>query len=101
MATYWWWIALAIVALMWRSQGMKFTPLILMTSALTVAIPFTPDSAIFNANNAVLLVGLLWLAFWAAGRVDARHAARKALCARADEQHQQVLAGDDRSIYGE
>jgi hypothetical protein len=44
---------------------------------------------------------LLWLAFYAARRVDKRHQERAALEARADQQHAQVLAGDDRGIYGD
>ncbi|HWS91523.1 MAG TPA: hypothetical protein VN306_03195 [Mycobacterium sp.] len=45
----------------------------------------------------VLFVGLLWLAFYAARRVDAKHEERAALVARADQQHAWVLAGDDRT----
>jgi hypothetical protein len=44
---------------------------------------------------------LLWLAFYAARRVDAREHARLAIAARADRQHAWVLAGDDRGVYGE
>ena len=44
---------------------------------------------------------LLWLSFYAARRVDARHEKRAALVARADQQHAWVLAGDDRGIYGD
>jgi hypothetical protein len=50
---------------------------------------------------AVVFGLLLWLAFWAARRVDARENARTALSARADEQHAWVLAEDDRGIYGD
>jgi hypothetical protein len=32
---------------------------------------------------------------------DARTAARAAIVARADEQHKQIMAGDDRGLYGE
>lgn len=49
---------------------------------------------------ATVFVGLLWLSFWLARRVDRRHAERAAVCARADEQHAQVMAGDERGIYG-
>jgi ABC-type transport system involved in cytochrome bd biosynthesis fused ATPase/permease subunit len=49
----------------------------------------------------VLFVGMLWLAFRAARRVDKRHAARAALVARADQQHAWVLAGDERGVFGE
>lgn len=48
-----------------------------------------------------LFVGLLRLAFYAAGRVDARHEERAVLVARADQQHAWVLAGDDRGTYGD
>lgn len=41
------------------------------------------------------------LAFYTAHRVDEREAARLALAARADKRHAQILAGDDRGIYGE
>jgi ABC-type Fe3+-siderophore transport system permease subunit len=50
---------------------------------------------------AVLFGVLLWLAFYAARRVDARYDARLAIAARADQQHAWVLAGDDRGIYGD
>ena len=51
----------------------------------------------------VLVLGavLLWLAFYAARRVDERYEARAALVAGADQQHTWVLAGDDRGIYGD
>jgi hypothetical protein len=48
-----------------------------------------------------LFVGLAWLAFCAAVRIDARHEERAALVARADQQHASVLAGDDRGVYGD
>lgn len=48
-----------------------------------------------------LFVGLLWLAFYAARRVDERYEKRAALVARADQQHAWVLAGDERGIYGD
>jgi ABC-type Fe3+-siderophore transport system permease subunit len=50
---------------------------------------------------AVVFGVLLWLAFYAARRVDAREDARLATVARADRQHAWVLAGDDRGVYGE
>jgi hypothetical protein len=54
------------------------------------------------AFGAAVLFGLLlWLAFHAARRVDARERARLALAARADHQHGWVLADDDRGIYGD
>lgn len=49
----------------------------------------------------VLFGVLLWLAFYAARRVDVRDAAQRALIARADQQHRWVLTGDDRGIYGD
>lgn len=45
----------------------------------------------------LLLAGAIW---YAASRLDARDAARRAIAARADEQHAQILAGDDRGLYG-
>jgi uncharacterized membrane protein len=52
--------------------------------------------------GALVLFGLLlWLAFYAARRVDAREHARIAIVARADQQHAWTLAGDDRGTYGE
>lgn len=33
-------------------------------------------------------------------RIDARADLREALVARADEQHRQLMAGDDRGLYG-
>jgi hypothetical protein len=48
-----------------------------------------------------LFCGLLWLAFHAARRVDARYERRLALRARADAQHALIMAGDDRGIYGD
>lgn len=54
------------------------------------------------AFGAAVMFGLLlWAAFYAARRVDAREDARLAIAARADRQHAWVLAGDDRGIYGE
>jgi hypothetical protein len=54
------------------------------------------------AFGAAVLFGLLlWAAFYAARRVDAREHARIAIAARADEQHAWVLAGDVRGIYGD
>jgi hypothetical protein len=54
------------------------------------------------AFGAAVVFGLLlWAAFYAARRVDAREDARLAIVARADRQHAWVLAGDDRGIYGE
>jgi hypothetical protein len=57
---------------------------------------------ILAALGALVVFGLLlWLAFYAARRVDARENARLAIAARADRQHAWVLAGDDRGTYGE
>lgn len=54
------------------------------------------------AFGAAVMFGLLlWAAFYAARRVDAREHARSAIVARADRQHVWVLAGDDRGVYGE
>ena len=54
------------------------------------------------AFGAAVVFGLLlWAAFYAARRVDARENARCAISARADRQHAWVLAGDDRGVYGE
>jgi hypothetical protein len=54
------------------------------------------------AFGAAVMFGLLlWAAFYAARRVDAREHARIAIVARADQQHAWVLAGDDRGVYGE
>ncbi len=57
---------------------------------------------------AVLCVVLWWFVRWLDRRLgarDARRAARAAKLAaiarRADVQHAQVLAGDDRGVYGE
>lgn len=54
------------------------------------------------APGGLLLFGLLllWLAFRAADRVDARLEARLALERRAGQQHALVLAGDDRGMLG-
>jgi hypothetical protein len=49
----------------------------------------------------VLFVALLWLAFYAARRVDAGCVERAVLVARADQQHAWILAGDERGIYGD
>ena len=54
------------------------------------------------AFGAAVVFGLLlWAAFYAARRVDARENARLAIAARADRQHAWVLAGDERGVYGE
>ena len=50
---------------------------------------------------AVVFGLLLWLAFYAARRVDARENARIAMVARADQQHAWALAGDPRGLYGD
>jgi ABC-type Fe3+-siderophore transport system permease subunit len=44
---------------------------------------------------------LLWLASYAARRVDDREEARKAIAGRADQQHAWVLADDERGTFGE
>jgi hypothetical protein len=47
-------------------------------------------------------VAVLGVAAWyVTRRIDARTAARAAIVARADEQHKQIMAGDDRGLYGE
>lgn len=46
-------------------------------------------------------VVLGWLMWRAARRVDACAATRAAIAARADEQHAQIMCGDDRGIYGD
>jgi hypothetical protein len=54
------------------------------------------------AFGAAMVFGLLlWAAFYAARRVDAREHARLAIAARAEQQHAWVLADDDRGIYGD
>jgi hypothetical protein len=53
---------------------------------------------IFAIITAVLmLAGLAW---YACCRLDARDAARAAIADRADRQHAQILAGDQRGMYG-
>jgi hypothetical protein len=66
----------------------------------------------------LLLVGVVLLSYWwvivtafvaVAGfyglqwavRLAAKHARTAALAARAEEQHRQVMCGDDRGVYGE
>jgi hypothetical protein len=56
-------------------------------------------AVVFGA--AVVFGLLLWAAFYAARRVDARADARLAIAARADRQHAWVLAGDERGVYGD
>ncbi|HME17683.1 MAG TPA: hypothetical protein VKG83_19950 [Mycobacterium sp.] len=54
------------------------------------------------AFGAAVLFGLLlWLAFYAARRVDDRENARKAIAGRADQQHAWVLAADERGTFGD
>ena len=54
------------------------------------------------AFGAAVLFGLLlWAAFYAARRVDAREDARIAIVARAELQHAWVLASDERGVYGD
>jgi hypothetical protein len=48
----------------------------------------------------VLFVLLWWLASRAADRAAEQDAERDAVVARADAQHKQIMAGDDRGIYG-
>jgi hypothetical protein len=50
---------------------------------------------------AVVFGLLLWAAFYAARRVDAREHAHAAIVARADQQHAWILAGDDRGVHGD
>jgi hypothetical protein len=54
---------------------------------------------VFAAILGVLLLGCA--AWYVSQRLDARDAARRALVARADQQHAWVVAGDDRGIYGD
>jgi hypothetical protein len=50
----------------------------------------------------ILGIVVLGIAGWLLARhLDARDAALAAIRARADEQHAQILAGDERGIYGE
>ena len=76
--------------------GALFTVLIavgaIVKFALWIAIAF---------GGLVLFGLLLWAAFYAARRVDARENACVAIAARADQQHAWVLAGDDRGVYGQ
>ena len=54
------------------------------------------------AFGAAVLFGLLlWLAFYAARRVDNRENARTATAGRADQQHAWVLADDERGTFGD
>jgi hypothetical protein len=54
------------------------------------------------AFGAAVLFGLLlWLAFYAASRVDDRENARTAIAGRADQQHAWVLADDERGTFGD
>jgi hypothetical protein len=54
------------------------------------------------AFGAAVLFGLLlWLAFYAARRVDNRENARTATAGRADQQHAWVLADDGRGTFGD
>lgn len=49
----------------------------------------------------VIVAGLLvWAVDDAVKRADARARVRAAIAARADEQHAQVMVGDDRGFYG-
>ncbi len=50
---------------------------------------------------AVLIAGGWLLSRHLDARDTAREAARAAIIARADEQHAQILAGDDRGMYGD
>jgi hypothetical protein len=54
---------------------------------------------VWLAVNAYKLVRALWI-MWRS-HVAARAAAKDALLNRADQQHQWVLVGDDRGIYGD
>ena len=50
----------------------------------------------------LVLCGLLWwAAASAARRAVERARVRAAIAARADKQHAQIMAGDDRGIYGD
>lgn len=46
---------------------------------------------------ALALAALVWQV---ARMIDANRAAKKAIIDRADRQHQQVMCGDERGIYG-
>jgi hypothetical protein len=50
---------------------------------------------------AVVFGLLLWAAFYAARRVDAREQARLAITTRAEQQHAWVLADDERGVHGD
>ena len=74
----------------------------LIVVLLVVGIVASCWSGIVAALGAVVLfVALLAGAFYLARRVDARHEDRAALVARADQQHEWVLAGDERGTYGD
>ena len=53
------------------------------------------------AGLIALAAVLLITAFHMAHRVDARAARLAAIQARADQQHQWVLQGDERGVYGQ
>jgi hypothetical protein len=75
-------------------------PVILALLAVAFVVKFVWLLAAF-ATAAVIGRAAGW---WLARRDDrtaAEHRRMAELCARADWQHAQVLAGDDRGIYGE
>jgi ABC-type Fe3+-siderophore transport system permease subunit len=76
--------------------GAAFVPLIFVGA---VAKFWVWIAVAFGA--AVLFGLLLWLAFYAARRVDERENARKAIAGRADQQHAWVLADDERGTFGD
>ena len=71
------------------------------TNAATLRSPSSGCGIAVAFGAAVLFGLLLWLAFYAARRVDERENARKAIAGRADQQHAWVLADDERGTFGD
>jgi hypothetical protein len=76
--------------------GVAFVLLIVFGAIVTFWV------CIAVALGAAVVFGLLlWAAFYAARRVEAREDVRLAIVARADQQHVWVLAGEERGVRGD
>jgi len=77
---------------------MRALVVVLLVVGFVVAFRWWVAAAL---GSIALAAVLLWLAFYAARRVDDRYEKRAALVARADQQHAWVLADDDCGTYGD
>jgi hypothetical protein len=83
-----------------RNGGCGFGGVFVLLVVLGVIVKF-----IWWILAALAAAAMIAFVFYVVQRADKRRTAelarKAAIAARADEQHSQILAGDDRGIYGE